>query len=213
MYVIWYIFSLFFLVFWGLEIIAIQIGGGIANLCATRADTCALVYESLIDPKGELALLGVGLTLILGPQLMTYTFSAPFGCASTPLFVSQATKIAMWSLIKFLAGAGAILLAEPFAKLALSRPVQLGEFVTGFSVLCGGFLYGLIFSIVESLLAFFRRSLFKEENRRLLRALVKARQWFRRNRPRKRHTHVLEVHVHLPGLNHTLRTQTRLKIH
>ena len=209
-YIIWYIFWLFFAVFCALEFVT---HGEVSTLCPeSSSKICNALYDSLIEPKGEIQLLLVGLAIVVGPQLATYILTAPFGCASAPLYVSQAMNVARWSFVKFLAGAGAILLAKPSAKLLLHESVSLRDFVPGIMVLTSGFLYGLIFVILEFLLDFIRGALLKPEARRLAERLVRMQQHFRRNRTRRNHTRVLEINLNIPQLNQTLRTRTRLRI-
>lgn len=209
-YIIWYIFWLFFAIFCALEFVT---NGQVSTLCpGSSSDLCDAIYKSLIEPRGEVHLLLLGLAIVIGPQIATYILTAPFGCASAPLYVSQAMNIVRWSFVKFLAGAGAILLAKPSAKLLLHETMTLKDFVPGIVVLTSGFLYGLIFVILENMLDFTRKALLKPETRLLAERLVRIQQHFRRNRTRRNHTRVLEINLTIPQINQTLRTRTRLRV-
>ncbi|UPK15807.1 hypothetical protein IVA93_37495 (plasmid) [Bradyrhizobium sp. 155] len=114
-YVIWYACSFFFILFFGLTLLARVNGIGIYEICGTHKETCQSIYDHLTDPKGEIAFLGVMVGLALGPQLMTYLISALWGTASAPKFVRHIQAIAVWSLVKFLAGLGGIVISQSLA--------------------------------------------------------------------------------------------------
>ena len=98
-YLIWYINSLFFTLFYGLGIIAEQKNVRLTEVCGTYQENCKAVYEYLTNVQDELTLIAVVSALAIGPQLLTYILSALSGSASTPRFVSQIAKIAAWSFV------------------------------------------------------------------------------------------------------------------
>jgi hypothetical protein len=212
--------------FFGLEIIRLTSGGSdyeliLTDICGAYHVACERALKTLTDPWDEVILLAFMLALIIAPQLISYVISGMFGCATAPLFVSQSTKIAIWSLVKFLVGLGAILASRPFAKLFVGSfngnmgtyYYGLGEFVPGYAVTCSGFLVGAALAIAESASSVLRQRLFEERNRWLLRAAVKTQRWLKRNRSEEKpQPYVLEVHVYLPELNQDLHVQTRFRI-
>lgn len=62
------------------------------------------------------------LIVTIAPQLLNYILAGFAGCAATPRYVWQFEKVAIWSLIKFLAAFGGISIAE-----ALGFYAQFGE--------------------------------------------------------------------------------------
>ena len=139
--VIWYAFSLVFVIFWCLET-AMWLGllDGLKPLwidpsnpqlpapvppyppsgqMPQRAEpdpwTIRWLFEGaqhlLIDIKGELALVLAVVITAIVPQLLTYILSGLCGCASTPKLVWQFEKFVIWSLIKFLAALAGFLAA------------------------------------------------------------------------------------------------------
>jgi hypothetical protein len=68
--------------------------------------------EYLTDTRAELGLVAVILIVTIAPQLLNYILAGLSGCAATPRLVWQFEKIATWSLIKFLAAFGGILVAD-----------------------------------------------------------------------------------------------------
>ena len=144
-YLIWYINSLFFTLFYGLGIIAEQKNVRLTEVCGTYQENCKAVYEYLTNVQGELSLIAVVSALAIGPQLLTYILSGLSGSASTPRFVSQIAKIAAWSFVKFAAGLGGILIAEPMAKLTVGKPVAFHDFIAGWRYTCLSFLYAWLY--------------------------------------------------------------------
>jgi hypothetical protein len=121
-YLIWYIFSLFFVLMFGLQFIAEWRGVNSTQVCGAYQETCDAAIRVFIGIDDELLLLFVLLSLAIIPQLLAYFLSGLLsGTASTPKFVRQIQTIAMWSLIKFLAGFGGIFSAPFFAMLAAGK--------------------------------------------------------------------------------------------
>jgi hypothetical protein len=109
-YVVWYTFSLSFVAFSFLGIFARIEGKDVEALFGQFA----WVYEWLTGFGAEVATVAVFLGVVIFPQLLAYFFSGLSGCASRPMFVSQATDVATWSLIKTVAGISGISLAGFF---------------------------------------------------------------------------------------------------
>lgn len=97
-YVIWYIFSFFFLLFLPIfELESIRPPDnpifGKENQELARA-----VVEYLDDADAELKLVVAVVGLAIVPQWLTYVLSGLSGSASEPRFVKQITNLAIWSL-------------------------------------------------------------------------------------------------------------------
>ena len=150
-YLIWYITSFFFIVFLALEIIAGLNGITLTGVCGPYESTCKMIHDYLTDFGGEFELVAGFLILTIAPQLLAYVLSGLSGSASPPLFVSQITKLATWSFVKFSAGYAGILLATPVAQLCLGRPVNaapiaMAIFQIGIAFTYPMFALGLFFS-------------------------------------------------------------------
>jgi hypothetical protein len=75
--------------------------------------------EYLTNTAAELDLVAIILIVAILPQLMNYVLSGFLGCAATPRYVWQFEKVAIWSLIKFLAAFGGIFVADALGYDAL----------------------------------------------------------------------------------------------
>lgn len=127
-YGIWYIFFLFFLLFGALYFIAEKENTEVVEaLGPSFVAALSAVHHMLTDLQGELLLVAAIVYVGILPQLLTYLFSGLSGSASAPIFVRQIGLIAIWSLIKFMAGLGGILLAQWVAKLYWDKPAPLTE--------------------------------------------------------------------------------------
>jgi hypothetical protein len=106
-YVVWYCFSLSFVAFSFLGIHA-----RIENIAVEDIfGQFSWVYVWLTGFRAEVVTVAVFLGLVVLPQWLAYFFSGISGCATRPMFVSQATDVAMWSLIKTVAAISGITLA------------------------------------------------------------------------------------------------------
>jgi hypothetical protein len=129
--VIWYAFSLVFVIWWclnsaiALNIIDLPWVDPAAKGLAKEAPSHGLypapwtgryfyimAQQYLTDTEAELGLVASVIIVAIAPQLLTYILSGLSGCASTPRLVWQFEKIAIWSLIKFLAAFGGLFAAE-----------------------------------------------------------------------------------------------------
>jgi hypothetical protein len=132
LYLIWYINSLFFLLFLALEIVAAKNSVLITEVCGDAYKfACASVHEYLTDAKQEFILIGAIVGVCVGPQLLTYLLAGLFGAAIAPKFVWHIEQFVVWSLIKFIAALAGIRSATPFAKLLTHQPVAIAEFAYG----------------------------------------------------------------------------------
>lgn len=117
LYLIWYIFSFAFVLFFGLVFAAETYKIGVAAMCGSYETACQTIYGALTNLSDEIVLL-VALTVLgIGPQLMAYGFSGIFGAARPPKFVKQIEQVVLWSAAKFLAILSGILAATGLAKL------------------------------------------------------------------------------------------------
>jgi hypothetical protein len=179
-YLIWYIESFFFLLFYGIGVFAEDPDAHPAKLCAPFAETCKSIYKYLTTVDDEVGLILIVAALAIGPQVLTYFLSGMSGSASAPRFVSQITKIANWSFIKFMAGFGGILMAAPFAKLTIGKPITFSDFFLAIRVCCFAFTYTATYILLSSEAPkFFRRH--AESSRGPFRVLVTMHEFFTRN--------------------------------
>jgi multisubunit Na+/H+ antiporter MnhC subunit len=140
-YAIWYINSFFFLLFLGMGVVAEKRNIHLVEVCGSYKDTCEMLYEYLTNTDDEIAVVLILTALAIGPQVLTYILSGLSGSASPPKFVGTVAKLALWSFVKFIAGFGGIITAEPFAKLAAGKPASPINFVAGFAITSLAFSY------------------------------------------------------------------------
>jgi hypothetical protein len=213
-YLVCFIYSFFFLLFLALGIAAHKIGVGVTELCGSYSGTCKWIYNTLTNVEEEVLLVEIVLAAIIGPQILTYFISGLFGCASAPRFVSTASKIGTWSLIKFLAGLAGIILAEELASLFVGRGARLNAIMQSYMLALAAFSFGAFMFGFEIGAQEFRPLPFNPVYRGLVRGLVKTHRWFTRNLPKKKKTSpgLVEVHVHLGELGQ-LRDRVRVDTH
>jgi hypothetical protein len=147
-YAVWYIFPLTFIIAVGLLVLrnysVSYFGGGEGIRYAGQYWWINEAYQYLTDFEGELEIVSAVLVLALLPQYLTYLLGGLSGSASKPLFVSQITRVAIWSVIKFLAGCAGLFLGF-CARLAASGyapPVLLAD---GMINLAGSFFVMLVY--------------------------------------------------------------------
>jgi hypothetical protein len=182
-YVIWYIFSLFFLIFFALYVVAEKKGQRITEVLGPSfVETLQAIHDTLTNVQDELLLVGTIVYLGIAPQLLTYVLSGLSGSATAPIYVRQIGLVAVWSVIKFLAGLGGILLAQPATKLAMGASVPPGDFLQGMVAV------GFAFAIAVIQHAYFDRG-FEIPIGFGLRVgfhvpwLIKIHEWLTRHRP------------------------------
>ncbi len=177
-YVIWYAFSLFFVIFLGFGFFATQSGNEVTTVCGQYADTCKTLFKYLTGVHDELILVGSLLAIGILPQLLAYLLSGLSGSASPPLFVWEVERIAVLSLIKFLAGFGGVAMGIATGELAGGKSQSFGVyFGAAMFVFAAFFLAAMEIWMRESLPVLWR----KHESR--LRLLSAAHRFFTRNVP------------------------------
>jgi hypothetical protein len=137
LYLLWYIFSFFFLLFLALNLIAMLKGQELNDLLGQFA----FVYGYLTNDQDELLLVTAVVYLGIGPQLLSYLLSGPFGCATSPLFIRQIQAVAILSLAKFGMGLSGITLAAALASLFFCKPVAKESLSLGIAALGGGLVF------------------------------------------------------------------------
>jgi hypothetical protein len=145
-YVIWYIFSFAFLLFFGLHMVAERAHIELPEIFGPRGkDVFKAAYGWLTNTDDEWMLVVAILGLGIGPQLLTYILCSLSGSASPPRFVWQIESVAAWSLIKFCAALTGILAAEQLARWiageAFQDKLQLVRPTAGL-----GFTFGLAYA-------------------------------------------------------------------
>ena len=139
LYLIWYINSFFFLLFFALEIVAIKNNTRLAAVCGHYEATCAGIVDYLTNARDEMILIGAIVGVFVGPQLLTYVLAGMSGAAIAPKFVWHIEQFVVWSLIKFIAALAGIRSATPFARLVTHQPVEIGDFLPGLIFIAAAF--------------------------------------------------------------------------
>src|SRR5437016_4716816 len=81
-YAIWYVFSLFGLIFLALHVAAEREGKEVTDILGPSwSTTLKVVYRSLTEFTDELLLVGAFVYLAIGPQLLTYFLAGLSGSA------------------------------------------------------------------------------------------------------------------------------------
>jgi len=182
-YLIWYINTFFFLLFLGIGVVAEKQNARLTEVCGSYEWACNTVYDYLTDTRGEISLIIIGVGLAIGPQVLTYLLSGLSGAASAPKLVLQVETIAIWSFVKFTAGLGGILAAEPFARLLTGGKVEIVEFLPGPIYTLVAFSYASVHVwIHDSWLPSVRQRVAKQ-NGWLIRKLDEVHRHFTRNIP------------------------------
>jgi hypothetical protein len=144
-YVIWYIFSFFGLIFFYLYFTAESKGKEITDVFGeSSAKLLATIYSYLTSVEGEFQLVVAVVCLAVAPQLLAYFLSGLSGSATSPMFARQIGQIAIWSLIKFMATLGGILLADPLAKFCLGKQVSASDFVQPIPIISTAIMLAVI---------------------------------------------------------------------
>ncbi|MCP3476701.1 hypothetical protein NLM33_41805 [Bradyrhizobium sp. CCGUVB1N3] len=121
-YAIWYVFSLFFVIFSGLSYVATIKQIQVTSVCGEYASTCKTLLSYLVNVQEELTLVSGLLAIGIIPQLLTYFLSGLSGSASKPMFVWHIEQFAVWSLIKFGAGFGGVTMGIAIGQFAADKP-------------------------------------------------------------------------------------------
>ena len=129
-YIIWYMFFLFFVIFCVLHAYARVNNVALKDAFGRQGgEFFASAYDYLTNFEAEVAMVLTIFVLAVVPQWLTYIISGLSGSATPPKFVSQVTDIAMWSLIKFMAALGGVMLAAIIWE-GKFHPYRLVEMVT-----------------------------------------------------------------------------------
>ena len=146
-YIIWYAFSFFFVLFFFLFLAAGLNHVRLEEIFGeSRKETVALVLHYLQDAEAEIKMVLAVVGLVILPQWLTYFLSGLSGSASPPVFISQITEFAIWSLVKFSAALAGFVLAGPAAKWFVDLD-SIGNFDI-FTEVSGIALLGLGFFLV-----------------------------------------------------------------
>ena len=143
-YIIWYIFSFSFLLFFGLHIAAWAHNYHLTQMCGSYEGMCKAIYGSLTAVEDELYLLAAVTGVILGPQLLTYVLSGIFGAAHAPKFVEQIRKFVVWSYIKFNACLSGIQAASGLSRLFSQNAVAWSDLILAAMWLAVAFSYAFV---------------------------------------------------------------------
>jgi hypothetical protein len=114
------------------------------------------IRSYLTNGHHELALVATILIVTIAPQLLNYILSGFAGCATTPRLVWQFEKIAIWSLIKFLAAFGGLSVAGALGVYANGKNYLYDEasgqnfYLYGY----GGYVDDLLWGVGAVTLAF-----------------------------------------------------------
>jgi hypothetical protein len=115
-YVSWLVFSFFFSIFIGPAFYADRHGIGLEEVCGDYEKRCAEIIAGLTSFEHEIGLLAILIGITVVPQLLAYCLSALSGSATAPRYIWTIHQMAVWSLIKFVAGIGGIFLAQGIAR-------------------------------------------------------------------------------------------------
>lgn len=139
-YAIWYAFSLFFLIFVFLWFSAEIADKQVTDVLGPSvAGHLKVIYDAMTNIYDELWFVAGIIYLFILPQFLAYLLGGLSGSATPPLFIRQIATVAIWSLIKFLAALGGILLAHPLAKLALGKQISAVDFLQGSAMTSAAF--------------------------------------------------------------------------
>jgi hypothetical protein len=146
-FAIWYVFWFFILTFGALYFIAESQSKEVTDVLGTSfSGTLKWFLDAFTDLGGEMKLVGAFIYLGIVPQLFTYVFSGFSGSASAPHFVRQITAVAIWSVIKFMAGLGGITLAHWSTQAWVGKPVNLDELMKALAFLTIAFAMAGVYS-------------------------------------------------------------------
>lgn len=162
LYVIWYINSFSFVLFFGMGFIAEKKNKHLEEVCGSYENACKSIYDYLTGFEDEIIIVSAFTALALLPQLLTYLLSGIYGTASPPRFVAQIQAIAVWSIVKFMAGLSGILTAAPMARWATGKSADFFHFTTGLGMLAIAFSYASIHVIFTEWLANRRETMVRE---------------------------------------------------
>jgi len=168
-YIVWYVFSLFFVLILGLEVLAFQNSTTLLSVCGPYENTCKTIYDLMTDVGHELAFLGFLAAIIVLPQILAWFLSGLFGAASAPIFIRALLQFSSWSIVKFAACLAGIKFAHSVAAWTLhfnySTPGFKDDLFSGLLILTVAFSYASVattpsFFRIESIPPLYRLHLF-----------------------------------------------------
>jgi hypothetical protein len=155
-YMVWYVYSFFFVLLSCMQAVAEYNNSSLTEVCGSYEETCKWLYDLVTNDNDEFILVATVLVLVIVPQLVTYVFSAASGSAYKPRFVQIVGQIAFWSVVKFIAGLGGIVSAEPMGKRLVGQPIGLSEFFGGVIYISVAFAFAAAYVLLaEKLPAWF----------------------------------------------------------
>src|SRR5450631_287979 len=137
---IWYLNSLFFLVFYVLSLVAERKNTQLTAICGSYQTVCDDAYGALTNIQDEVVLIATFSAIAVIPQILGYLLSGLSGVASSPKFLGHVRSVAVWSWIKFLAALSGIQTGQLFAKMTAGRQVSYSEFLDGFALIALAFM-------------------------------------------------------------------------
>jgi hypothetical protein len=175
-FILWYIYSFFFVLFLGLNIAAARSGKDLPALCGSQEALCKNVYHMLTDVDDEIGLALSLAALAIIPQLLAYILSGLVGAASPPRYFGYVRTLCFWSIAKFCAGLGGILTSSAISgPIAVHGPFDISVFYLGllqtlvaFVFACSNALWSLVSENIDPinlprpiafLAEFFRRNI------------------------------------------------------
>jgi hypothetical protein len=99
-FLIWYLFSFFFILVTGLGISGNYPTQTTSVICGSYKETCAEIFTLFINVDDELFFVGTLAALAIIPQILTYILSGLSGSARSPTGLWHIEKFAIWSFIK-----------------------------------------------------------------------------------------------------------------
>lgn len=139
LYVTWYLYFFSLLLFGGLGGLAEYNKIPLTELCGSWEPTCKTVHHALTNINDELILLAAITILGIGPQILAYIFSAPFGAARTPAFVGTIQLFVWWSYVKFLTVLSGIMTAAGATAIIARRPTDTDQLLIALMLLAAAF--------------------------------------------------------------------------
>ncbi|UZE47003.1 hypothetical protein ONR75_18540 [Rhodopseudomonas sp. P2A-2r] len=143
-YVIWYIASLLFVIFLGLEVIARINNTDIPAICQSYAKYCESGVDFFTNLPGEVTIVTAGVAITVLPQVITYILAGLSGSATAPVWIGEIEAVAFWSIAKFIAGLGGIVLSQPVASLLVGAEWSGYQYFGGFACLAAAFTMAAI---------------------------------------------------------------------
>ena len=124
-FTIWYAFSLLFVIFFALYLIADTTKRDVTEIFGpTYTELFKTIFDEMTNLSAEIKLVAVGVYVSVLPQLLAYFLSGFSGSAKAPKYVDWIGKIAIWSIIKFLAALSGIVFASYSVEYLFFTPLS-----------------------------------------------------------------------------------------